>query len=155
MKGIVLALDLGTKTGWCIGDATGVLGYGTKNLEAKGKQPKAQRYVNLIDHLNALKERYKRIDYIAYEQVRGHLGVSASHVYGGLEATVMTWCIVNQLPYMDYEVGEIKKSFTNKGNASKEEMVAKAVDLGFDVEDDNSADAIAIYKLAITPKVAA
>jgi Holliday junction resolvasome RuvABC endonuclease subunit len=48
-----------------------------------------------------------------------------------------------------FPVGEIKKSFTGKGNAPKEAMIAEARRRGYEPVDDNEADAIAILELKL------
>lgn len=48
-----------------------------------------------------------------------------------------------------FSAGEIKKFATGKGNASKDKMVIQAKEDGWNVEDDNQADALYILKMGI------
>ena len=89
------------------------------------------------------------IDAVYFEEVRRHLGVDAAHVYGGLMATLTSWCEHHQIPYEGVPVGTIKRHISGKGNASKDEVIKGVCELGFAVSDDNEADAIALLNLAI------
>ena len=80
-----------------------------------------------------------------FEEVRAHKGVDAAHVYGGLMATLQAWSEDKGVPCAGVPVGVIKKFATGKGNANKEAMMAAMRELGFDVVDDNHADAIALW----------
>ena len=64
--------------------------------------------------------------------------------YGALSGTLMAWCEENSIQYSSVPVGQIKRSWTGRGNASKQEMIAEANRRGFDVVDDNNADALAL-----------
>src|SRR3546814_7549840 len=59
-------------------------------------------------------------------------------------------CEENGVPYSGVPGGEIKKSATSKGNASKGEMIAATQEWGYSPADDNEADAIAIFHLQQT-----
>jgi Holliday junction resolvasome RuvABC endonuclease subunit len=67
-----------------------------------------------------------RPKFIAYEEVRRHLGTDAAHVYGGLLATLTAWCDEAKLPYIGVPVATIKRCATGKGNADKDAMLAAA-----------------------------
>jgi len=79
---------------------------------------------------------------VFYEEVRRHMGVDASHVYGGIVAILAEVCESRGIPYEAIPVGTIKKFATGKGNASKEAMMSAAADRwpGW-TGDDNEADA--------------
>ena len=51
-----------------------------------------------------------------FEHVRRHAGTDAAHVYGGLLATLTSWCELRGIPYAAIPVGTIKKHATGKGN---------------------------------------
>jgi len=70
-------------------------------------------------------------------------GVDAAHMYGAFKAVMMTVCDEFRTPYVGIHVGTIKKSFTGKGNAPKEKVIAQCRVLGYTPQDDNVADAIA------------
>jgi hypothetical protein len=86
---------------------------------------------------------------VYFEEVRRHAGVDAAHVYGGLMATLTTWCEHHNIAYQGVPVGTIKKHATGKGNAGKGEVIAAMRLLGHPVTDDNEADALALLHWAI------
>lgn len=139
---MILALDLGTKTGWALhsskttSTASGVQDFSTKRNEGGG-----MRYLRFKRWLETMKDS---LDEVYFEEVRRHAGTQAAHVYGGLMGTLTSWCEENKVPYSSVPVGVIKKSWAGKGNANKEAMIAEAKRRGFDVIDDNQADALAL-----------
>jgi hypothetical protein len=75
--------------------------------------------------------------------------VDASHVYGGLMASLTSWGELRGIPYEGVPVGTIKRQATGRGNAPKQAMIDAARARGFSPADDNEADAIAILHWAI------
>lgn len=142
-----LALDLGTSTGFALLHPTGVCISGTwdfsvnKRIESVG-----MRFIRFREQLDIMR-RDSGVKMIYFEEVRRHLGTTAAHVYGGFLAVLQAWCVDNAVSYQSVPVGEIKKSWTGKGNAKKDEMIAEARRRGYDPCDDNEADAIAILVL--------
>jgi len=104
------------------------------------------RFVHFRQRLEEIRAGYK-LTAVYFEEVRRHRGVDAAHVYGGMMATLTAWCEDNYTPYEGVPVGEIKKSWTGKGNADKDAMMAEAVKRGYSPEDDNEADALALFVL--------
>lgn len=139
----MLALDLGTTTGFCVGREGGLIS-GVQNFKPGRYDGGGIRFVRFRTWLNELKAAYP-IDLVVYEEVRRHQGTDAAHVYGGLMATLTAWCEENNIPYEGVPVGEIKKHATGKGNADKEMMKRAAVEIGFAPIDDNEADAICLW----------
>jgi len=138
----ILALDLGTKTGFAIlfGDT---IKSGTKKLS---KKTFGSRFAEFRSWLKKVIVQNK-IDIVYFERVRRHAGTEAAHVFGGFMYTLAGLCDELNIKCQGLPVGGIKKFLTGKGNAKKEEMVAAAVNQGFDPIDDNEADAIAILLL--------
>lgn len=141
----ILALDLGTTTGWCVGTA-GTHVSGIWNLKPGRFDGGGMRFVKFRSRLNELRKAHV-FDAIYFEEVRRHAGTDAAHVYGGLMAILTEWCESELIPYEGVPVGEIKKGFTGKGNADKAAMVAEAFRRGYSPIDDNEADAIALHVL--------
>lgn len=141
----VLALDLGTKTGWALASGGTVI-CGTESFQPSRFQSSAMRFVRFRAWLTELHDA-SRIEHIGFEEVRRHAGVTAAHAYGGFMALLMEWAEVQGVPVEGFPVGTIKKSFTGSGNAPKGAMIAEARRRGFDVPDDNAADALAILYL--------
>jgi Holliday junction resolvasome RuvABC endonuclease subunit len=77
------------------------------------------------------------------------LGTDASHSYGGFLATLTAWCEQQGIPYSGVPVGRWKRHACGKGNADKQAVIAAIRERGFEPEDDNEADAIAILLWAI------
>jgi Holliday junction resolvasome RuvABC endonuclease subunit len=145
---MILALDLGTACGWAT-NAGDQIAHGTLDLKADRFSGGGMRFLKFRRCLEEFRaEAY--IDEIVYEQVRRHRGTDAAHCYGGLLATLTSWCEEHSIPYSGRTVQSIKKFATGKGNADKGQMIAAAVSAGFDPADDNQADAIHILRLRLS-----
>jgi Holliday junction resolvasome RuvABC endonuclease subunit len=81
---------------------------------------------------------------VYFEEVRGHKGVDAAHIYGGIVAVLTSFCEDLGIPYQGIPAGTIKKHATGKGNSNKELMLssAQAKWPEQDIKDDNQADAL-------------
>ncbi len=150
----VLALDLGTQTGWALGVRDGSITSGTECFKPQRFEGGGMRYLRFKRWLTEVKQAAGGIDALFFEEVRRHAGVDAAHAYGGFLATLTAWCEHHQIPYQGVPVGTIKKHATGKGNASKDEMMAAAIDRGCSPSDDNEADALALLHWAIEMQVA-
>lgn len=142
-----LALDLGTTTGFAVGSREHMIS-GTWNLKPGRYDGGGMRFVKFRGRLDEIRTACG-VTQVYFEEVRRHVGVDAAHVYGGLMATLQAWCEEHDIPYAGVPVGTIKKSFTGKGNANKDVMIAAAVRRGFEPADDNEADAIALFDWAL------
>lgn len=143
----ILALDLGTTTGWaCSMDRHCSVLSGTWSFKPLRFEGGGMRYVHFRERLNEFLYR-PPLSTIYFEEVRRHAGTTAAHVYGGFMATLEAWCEERKIPYQGVPVGAIKKYWTGKGNASKEDMIESARMRGFDPVDDNEADALAILHM--------
>ncbi len=147
----ILALDLGTSTGWawCDGNTLSPMMSGVWRLKASKSVTHESRFISILAELDMLNE-HKRITTIYYEQVRRHLGTDAAHIYGGFVATLTIWC-GKTCPLIGVPVGTIKKFWTGQGNATKAMMMDEARNRGFNPQDDNEADAIALLHYAMRP----
>ena len=146
----ILALDLGTTTGWALRDQAGSITHGFVSFKPQRFEGGGMRFLRFKRWLSEIKATNEHgIDAVYFEEVRRHLGVDAAHVYGGLMATLTSWCEHHQIPYEGVPVGTIKRHISGKGNASKDEVIKAVGELGFHVKDDNEADAIALLNLAI------
>lgn len=143
----VLALDLGTNCGFALLHPTGLTVSGTRPLATKKRmESHGMRYVRFREQLDTMVKN-NGVKVIYFEEVRRHMGVDAAHMYGGYLAILEAWCTEHGVEYQSVPVGEIKKFWTGRGNASKDEMIAEARRRGYDPVDDNEADAIAILVL--------
>ena len=148
----LLALDLGTTTGWALRAPEGQIAHGFVSFKSQRFEGGGMRYLRFRRWLTDMKATVaatQGIGAVYFEEVRRHMGVDAAHVYGGLLATLTAWCEHHQIPYQGVPVGTIKRHATGKGNASKDEMIAAMRALGHAVTDDNEADALAILHWAI------
>jgi Holliday junction resolvasome RuvABC endonuclease subunit len=65
-------------------------------------------------------------------------------------AIIESFCEENSIEYRAYSATEIKKFATGKGNANKESMIESARSkYQYSGNDDNEADAIHLYHLAL------
>ncbi len=145
----MLALDLGTTTGWALRAPDGLITSGTVSFRPSRYDGGGMRYLRFTNWLTELDRLSGPIAAIWYEEVRRHAGTDASHIYGGLMATLTAWAELRGVPYQGTPVGTIKRHATGKGNAPKAAMIAAARARGFSPADDNEADAIAILLWAI------
>jgi hypothetical protein len=145
----IMALDLGTTTGWAIRGFDGFITSGTVSFRPGRFDGGGMRYLRFINWLTEVDRLTGPISTIWFEEVRRHAGTDAAHVYGGLMATLTAWAELRGVPYEGVPVGSIKKHATGKGNAQKQAIIAAAVARGFSPADDNEADAIALLLWAI------
>jgi Holliday junction resolvasome RuvABC endonuclease subunit len=148
----LLALDLGTMTGWAMRSAEGLMTSGTVSLRPGRFEGGGMRYLRFTNWLDEMVRLAGPIKAIYFEEVRRHAGTDAAHVYGGLMATLTAWAELRGAPYEGVPVGTIKRHATGKGNADKAAMIAAVRARGFYPADDNEADAIAILLWAIDTK---
>lgn len=149
MHTTILALDLGTTTGWALRDHTGRIISGTESFKPQRFEGGGMRFLRFKGWLTELKMHADGIDALVFEEVRRHVSTDAAHVYGGFMAQLTAWCEHHGIPYQGVPVGTIKKHATGKGNAGKQAMVAAMQALGFRPEDDNEADALALLLWAL------
>lgn len=154
MKATILALDLGTTTGWAV-RSNGVVSSGTASFKPGRYEGGGMRFLRFSRWLDELGGVPGRISAIWFEEVRRHNGTDAAHIYGGLMAHLTAWAEARDIPYEGVPVGTIKMHATGKGNANKEAMIAAAKARGFSPADDNEADALAILHWAMATREAA
>lgn len=140
----ILAVDLGTTTGWAIKNEFGITS-GSVRFKQDRFQGGGMRYLNFQRWLIKL----PKVDIVYFEEVRRHLGVDAAHAYGGFLSHLTSWCEMRKIPYQGIPVGTIKRFITGKGNASKEEVIGAVKTLGYTPIDDNEADALALLHLTV------
>src|SRR3546814_14087990 len=100
------------------------------------------RFLRFKRWLTDIKQCNDGIDQVVFEEVRRHVGVDVAHAYGGFMGQLTAWCEHHQIPYQGIPVGTIKKHATDKGNASKDEMVASVRARGHAPADDTAAAAL-------------
>lgn len=146
---VILALDLGTTTGWALRTQNDVILSGTRHFRPSRFEGGGMRYLRFTGWLDDVLEHAGGLDSVLFEEVRAHAGTDAAHVFGGFLATLTAWCESHEVPYEGVPVATIKRHVTGKGNASKEAVTAAVHALGHHPEDHNEADAIALLRWAI------
>ncbi|MBX9740494.1 MAG: hypothetical protein K2X62_10490 [Beijerinckiaceae bacterium] len=145
----VLALDLGTTTGWALRTADGLITSGAVSFRPSRYDGGGMRYVRFRAWLDQLAKDAGPLSSIHFEEVRRHIGTDAAHLYGGFLATLTAWCEQHDVAYQGAPVGTIKRHVTGRGNADKAAVIAAVRARGYTPADDNEADAIAILLWAI------
>lgn len=121
---MILALDLGTETGWCR-TTPGMWQSGHVSFKEGRHSGSGMRFVLFRAFLNKIVADEKPT-VVVYEEVRRHIGTDAAHAYGGYLATLQAWCHENDMPYQGVPVGTIKKHATGSGSAGKLQMMESA-----------------------------
>ena len=140
----VLALDLGTTTGWALRLPGGNIVSGTASFRPGRYDGGGMRFLRFHGWLDRTAADAGGFAVVHFEEVRRHAGTDAAHTYGGFLATLGAWCERAGVPYGGVPVGTIKKFATGRGNADKAAMIAAMQARGFAPADDNEADALAI-----------
>ena len=142
----LLALDLATITGWCC-ELNGVQAVGHWNLTPTRDESKDMRIIRFIAKLREILDATE-IKLIAFERPAGrHAG--AIIVQSELQGIMKSECLARGIAFNGYSSKEIKKFATGKGNAGKPAMIAAAkARWDYTGNDDNEADALAIWHLA-------
>lgn len=149
MNMTLLALDLGTTTGWALRTRDRHITSGAECFRPQRFEGGGMRFLRFKRWLTELKATADGIDALYFEEVRRHVSTDAAHAYGGFLATLTAWCEHHQIPYQGVPVGTIKKHATGKGNASKDDVIAAVRARGHAPSDDNEADALALLHWAI------
>lgn len=161
----ILALDLGTQTGWALCNCDGIIVSGSQSFKPQRFEGGGMRYLRFARWLTELVfpagvapraapdpppgGYIRAVGRIVFEEVRRHAGTDAAHVYGGLLAHLSSFCEEHEIPYEGVPVGTIKRDATGRGNANKAEMIAAMKGAGFLPADDNEADALALLRYAM------
>ena len=149
MTATILALDLGTTTGWALRDRTGRITSGSQSFKPQRFEGGGMRYLRFGRWISEIQTSVSELQFLYFEEVRRHASTDAAHAYGGFLATLTAWCEHHGVPYQGVPVGTIKKHATGKGNASKDEMMAAVRARGHAPADDDEADALALLHWAI------
>ena len=146
---VVLALDLGTTTGWAMAPPDSGIVSGTVSFRPSRYDGGGMRYLRFRAWLDSIAEDVPGIAAIHFEEVRRHLSTDAAHVHGGLLAMLTAWCEERSIAYQGVPVGTIKRHITGKGNVNKAAVIEAIRARGYSPKDDNEADAIAILLWAL------
>ena len=117
--GTILALDLGTTTGWALRSAGGRIISGTVSFRPSRYDGGGVRYLRFRGWLDSIAARCRRHRCRPLRRSSSASGTDAAHVYGGLLATLTAWCEQRGIAYQGVPVGTIKRFIAGKGNADK------------------------------------
>jgi hypothetical protein len=148
-RGSLLALDLGTSTGWALRTPDDYTSSGTVLLKHSRFDGGGMRFLRFRRWLEDVDQDDGPIEAVFFEEVRRHIGTDAAHIYGGLLAVLTAWCEEHLVAYQGVPVGTIKRFATGKGNADKAAVIEAMRARGFNPGNDNEADALAILLWAI------
>lgn len=139
----ILALDPAATTGYCTSTASGIWDLKPKSYESNG-----MKFIKMKSSIHEI-VKAEGITFIVYEKPGGrHYNGLRSHA--NFEGVIVSYCEENNLDYKDYSASEIKKFATGKGNCNKEAMIKACEETyNFKPMDDNHADAVHLYNLAI------
>ncbi len=146
---VILALDLGQKTGWAVRNRDGAVASGTHEFRPGRFEGGGMIWLRFRAWLQEINETSGGVAVVVFEEVVAHRGVAASHCYAGFLAHLTAWAEANRIPYQGVPAGTIKRHVTGKGNADKAAVIGAVRRLGFAPADDNEADALALLNWAI------
>lgn len=87
------------------------------------------------------------IDVLAIEQPI-IMNRKSAYMLNGMAFTAHFAARERHLPRMEFTPTEVKKAFTGRGKASKEDMIREAVKRGYAIRNSDEADAVAVMLLA-------
>jgi crossover junction endodeoxyribonuclease RuvC len=144
MSEVVVALDLGSVTGFAVMSKSG-FSSGTLNFKKKGKFADSG-YKALYDYLCGFVHGIDPIEVVVEKPHAGRF-LAPIRILFGLLAVVHLFTDEFGFKLTEYSPKEIKKFWTGKGNATKDEMVAETQKEFPFVKDHNQSDAIALLHL--------
>lgn len=144
----ILALDLGTKTGYAVRRRDAKLLHGTEDFTPRASWAPGQKWQRFRSWLSTMITE-NNVTQIAFEDVKRHAGTDAAHAYGAFLCLVQMAADSHRTALLPVGVGTIKKHWTGKGNADKDAMKAEARRRGFKPVDDNDSDALAVLSWAV------
>lgn len=136
----ILALDIATKTGWKTETSSGIWDFKPNRGESEGMR--VVRFKARVREMIGL----ENITLVSYERAAGR-HKSSIIVESEMIGVLKDLCIELGVDNACYSAKEIKMFATGNGNASKDMLFDKAVELGYHPLDNNESDAIWIYLL--------
>ena len=145
----ILALDLGSTTGWAIRNDRCRILHGTAEFRPTRFEGGGMRYLRFERWLDETRKIAGGIDAVYFEEVRRHVEPTPPISTAASSQASPPGASSRASPTRASPVGTIKRFATGKGNADKQTMIAAIRERGFEPADDNEADAIAILLWAI------
>ena len=144
---IILSLDLATNTGWAC-YANGDITIGSANFALKRGESPGMRFLRCRSWLREMKILLGTIDIIAYEQPHQR-GGHPTQVAMGLVTEVLAFSARINAETTSVHSMSLKKWATGKGNAKKPAMIAEAKRRGYEVANDDEADAVLMLEYVL------
>ena len=145
----ILALDLATHTGWACGDADGEPRFGVKVIGKPGEE--IGKFASLFDEwfFHFVAEEEPRMIVFESPILAAKTTPATARKLMGLafltELVAYRWGIECR----EVHLQQVKKFMTGNGRADKAAMIAAARGHGWLVNDDNAADALGVWALAV------
>lgn len=145
-----LALDMATKMGWAAGDLRGQPTFGSVNLGEAGPKHGARFLQALVEVQRLVNEHRPKLIMLEASIPAGPKGSEArSQLAMGYRAQVHLVGFKAGIKVDEARIGSIRKHFIGKGNlggvVAKQKTIEQCIDYGWHVEDDNQADALAVW----------
>lgn len=147
---IFIALDIATATGVAVGDPTGEPTFFTEKLGAGSQGSRFAGMMLLVRRL--IKDHQPNL--IAIERIMaqgGGGGQSRAELAGGLRGVVLCSAFVSNSRVREFYVATIRKHFIGEGRLKRKEAKERTINecqmRGWQVENDNEADALALWDL--------
>lgn len=112
---VILALDLGQRTGWAVRSRDGAIASGVQEFRPGRFEGGGMIWLRFRAWLQEIDETAGGVGVVVFEEVRRHLGTAAGHAYGGYLAHLTAWAEANSIPYQGVPVGTIKRHIAGKG----------------------------------------
>ena len=152
----ILALDLATRFGWAEGTLEGPPRYGSERFAPAGAD-RAAVLGKAIVHFQRRFMAFKPA-VVVFEAplppsfMRGHTNFSTSRTLLGLPAIIEGLCSINGIYRVrEAKVSDIRRFFIGgnpRGEEGKKQTIEKLVGMGYAPQDDNAADALALWHYA-------
>ncbi|HHT9147295.1 MAG TPA: crossover junction endodeoxyribonuclease RuvC [Candidatus Wunengus sp. YC61] len=140
----LLAIDTGTKTGFCMMRDGFIYESGTMDFSKKRGESNGMMFFRFRNWLSTILDAWCGVDMVVYEQAH-HRGGAATEIGVNLTGRIQECCAERGIEFASIHSGTLKKAITGHGNADKQEMIAFArLRLGREPLDDNEADAVAL-----------
>ena len=174
----ILALDLGTRTGWALSES-GRIESGVQVCDVKRGESPGMRFVRFNRWLQEATDNHDpnapavstdgtlyyrpRVDIIVYEQAH-HRGGAATEVAAGFATRVQEFCARHGIEHAAVHSATLKKFTTGSGRGDKTVMFRAALAKGWlsgtraivedrPLVDDNEVDAICLLHYALAELV--
>jgi Holliday junction resolvasome RuvABC endonuclease subunit len=147
----ILALDLGTKTGWAC-NLTGRLESGVQVFDVKRGESPGMRFLRFNAWLAQVcpDKDWLRPEIVIYEMPH-HRGGAATEVTVGMSTRVLEFCAKHKIEHSSVHSGTLKKFVTGSGKGDKSVMALYALKKKWisSLEmDDNEVDALCLFHYA-------